>query len=131
MHTLQTALAPAWKETNFNVNNKLFSCVATMLSKSSRFGKKAAAAIVVRVVDKFGDAKLKAAISALLIEMTDALGPTWVLDRIGKELGTVKSPKALGEVPHARACACMRECMHAQVLDWCQLVVKSVKSDQQ
>eukprot|EP00284_Hemiselmis_tepida_P000643 CAMPEP_0174950212 /NCGR_PEP_ID=MMETSP1355-20121228/93507_1 /TAXON_ID=464990 /ORGANISM="Hemiselmis tepida, Strain CCMP443" /LENGTH=171 /DNA_ID=CAMNT_0016197807 /DNA_START=29 /DNA_END=541 /DNA_ORIENTATION=+ len=81
------------KETNFQVSAKAFEAVHALAEKSPKFTKRAAHWFVGGLVEKLGDAKLRAPANDCLLMIAEACSPQFVLSQAYDHISKQKSPK--------------------------------------
>jgi hypothetical protein len=84
-----------FKETNVNIMKAvfaLFEYVASTSSSTATLPRHVVAAIVPPAVDKLGERNAKVVCSSLLLALSEAVGPQFVLQQQYQHIGTVKAP---------------------------------------
>jgi len=88
---------PGWKESNFQVVNKMFAIVGAVATNSEKMSKKVAALSMATLTEKVGDMKLRNAASDCLLDLSEIVTPQFVCTQVYKHALTAKSPKVTAE----------------------------------
>ena len=94
----QFAKKPGWKESNFQVNTRVFQTMQWMAENCpSKFSAGCVALTIAPLVDKLGDIKVKKQVSDTLYAYSERLSLKFVLCQALGPMAKQKSPKVLNE----------------------------------
>lgn len=87
---------PGWKESNFQVVNRIITLLNAFAEKSA-FSKEAAAIVFPGVFDRLADPKVGVGVGILFTAITDRVGLAFTLDRLSELTRGTKNPKLASE----------------------------------
>lgn len=87
---------PGWKESNFQVVNRILALL-TAFAEKSVFSKEAASLLFPGVFDRLADPKVGVGVGILFTAVTDRVGLAFALDRLSELIKGSKNPKLASE----------------------------------
>ncbi|KAI7835029.1 hypothetical protein BX661DRAFT_202747 [Kickxella alabastrina] len=94
----QLGRKPGWKESNFQVGQRMFQLIEWMAGEEDlEFNTGAAALCAAALVDKLGDIKLKGPASSALVAIAQRFSLKFVLGLVIEPIRSQKSPKVLAD----------------------------------
>ncbi|KAH9313334.1 hypothetical protein KI387_028369 [Taxus chinensis] len=88
---------PGWSEKNVQVQQKVIEVVTHIASTASKFPKRCVVLCILGVSERISDIKTRALAMKCLTAFCEAVGPSFVFDRLYKIMKEHKNPKVLSE----------------------------------
>lgn len=87
------SVVPGWGEKNFQVLGKAFDLIKHVSAGDVAFSKKEAFLVIMGMVPKLSDAKLKGPAGEALSTISEIVGPQFVCAQVHKQACSQKNPK--------------------------------------